>query len=78
MRTPDPSDPSLPSAFDHPAFYVEGEPYHGEAAELDTGLRCSCGREVVAVWDFDESPTGWAHVGVGDENDRTGMLRSVA
>ena len=71
-----PYDPRLPSAFDHDAFYVEGEPtrdYDG-----DTGLRCHCGREVVAVMDNEETRTGWAHVGIGDAHDRTDMLRSVA
>lgn len=49
----------------HEAFYASGEPYQGEAAALDTGLRCWCGQEVVAVLDDPEGdfPTGWAHVG---------------
>jgi hypothetical protein len=57
----DPYDPSLRSAFDHAAFYDHGEPFRGDVE--DTGLRCYCGREVVAS---DESRTGWSHVGVGD------------
>lgn len=78
MKTPDPYDPGLEPAFDHDAFYVAGEPILGEAAELDTGLRCHCGREVVVVMDWEETETGWAHVGIGDAHDHTGMLRSVA
>lgn len=77
MRTPDPYNPALPSAFDHDAFYVEGEPYQGEAAELDTGLRCHCGREVVSTLN-ETTSTGWAHVGIGDASEPNGMLRVVA
>jgi len=54
------------AADDHDAFYFEGAPNRDQAAEADTGLRCWCGREVVAVLDEDEDeiyPTGWAHVG---------------
>lgn len=71
LHAPDPYDPDLPSAFDHDAFYVEGEPYQGDVP--DTGLRCHCGREVVATLnDPDGSAYGWAHVGIGDASDRTG------
>jgi hypothetical protein len=49
----------------HEAFYAFGEPVRGDTAELDTGLHCWCGREVVNVINDDEGdfPTGWAHVG---------------
>jgi hypothetical protein len=69
MMAPDPYDTRLRSAFDHRAFYDHGEPYRGDVE--DTGLRCYCGREVVADMDFD-SPTGWSHVGIGDRSDPTG------
>jgi hypothetical protein len=63
---PDPYDASIwRHPLDHVAFYEYGAPFRGDVE--DTGLRCRCGREVVAV-DFDESPTGWAHVGVGDKH----------
>lgn len=60
---PDPHDPELRSAFDHAAFYDHGGPAKGIE---DTGLRCYCGREVVAD---DEARTGWAHVGIGDATE---------
>lgn len=57
-------------ASDHFAFYTDGVPFVGPMAEQDTGLRCFCGREVVGVEvDEDVSPTGWAHVGIGDLAD---------
>lgn len=59
------------SPYDHRAFYASGAPYIDERmADIDTGLRCICGREVVAVLDLFESATGWAHVGVGDLDDQ--------
>lgn len=46
----------------HEAFYASGEPME---SDQDTGLRCWCGTEVVAVLDDPdgEFPTGWSHVG---------------
>ena len=46
----------------HEARYYEGAPNWGPRYDEDTGLRCWCGREVVAV-DDDDHPSGWAHVG---------------
>ena len=51
---------------EHGAFYFEGGPVWGPAYDEDTGLRCTCGREVV---NNDDSPTGWSHVGEMDIND---------
>lgn len=68
---PDPHDPGLISPFDHHAI-LDARPTWTEVWVgdecLDTGLRCACGREVVAD---EESPSGWAHVGVGQEGDLT-------
>ncbi len=66
ITAPDPYDNRLGSAFDHVAFYDHGEPYWGEVE--DTGLRCYCGREVVAT----DSRSGWSHVGCGDKNEMVG------
>lgn len=74
-RAPDPYSPALASPFDHDAFYAVGEPEHGSLAarDADTGLRCACGREVVNALNDSTVRTGWAHVGVGDASDRTGL-----
>ncbi len=61
----------MSSPNDHTAFYVEGAPIVGDAAELDTGLRCHCGLEVVNTMNDLAVRSGWAHVGVGDKDDRT-------
>ena len=71
MAATDPFNPALTSPFDHSAFYESGAPYWGPAYDVDTGLRCFCGREVVAD---DDSPSGWSHVGIGDTNDPSGRL----
>lgn len=67
----DPYNPALPDAYDHDAFYEEGAPWRGPMYDRDTGLRCWCGREVVSDT---ESPTGWAHVGIGQSSDQEGRL----
>jgi hypothetical protein len=69
---PDPFDPQLISPFEHNAFLYPQPSWvevwrRGEV--VDTGLRCACGREVVAV---EDSVSGWAHVGIGDESDPAG------
>ena len=70
-------DPYPLTAYDHEAFYISGAPTQGAAWDHDTGLRCICGREVVAVMDWNETRTGWAHVGVGDLFDKTDMLKVI-
>lgn len=71
ITAPDPYDTRLRSAYDHRAWYDHGEPYQGEVE--DTGLRCYCGREVVADMSIGiPGSTGWAHVGIGDRSDPTG------
>jgi hypothetical protein len=53
--------------FDHRAFYTSGAPV---GTDEDTGLRCACGREIIST---EDTQTGWAHVGVGDWDDLTGL-----
>ena len=69
---PDPWDRELISPYDHHAFLdacaTWVEVWRGDEC-LDTGLRCPCGREVVAD---EDAPSGWSHVGIGQEGDLTG------